>query len=225
MAQEPRREDPSEEGGPSEEDGPTGATDALRRLRERADDARGHDGPDADGDHVTVGDLMDAFGGRSYGPFLLVPALIELSPLGGVPGVPTLLAFVIAVFAVQMLLGRDHFWLPSWIERRAVRIDRVDQADDKMRAVTERLDRWSSDRLAALTGKAAQRAAAVCTLLLCLTVPPLEFLPFASAAPMAAIAAFGLGLIVRDGFVMLAGFALTAVATGVGVWGGGRLLG
>ena len=204
---------------------PKGATDALGRLRERADGARGRDEPHADADHVTIGDLMDAFGGRTYGPFLLVPALIELSPLGGVPGVPSVLALVIALFAVQMLLGRDHFWLPDWLANRAVKIDRVDQADDKMRPVTERLDRWSSDRLSALTGGAAQRAAAALVLLLCLTVPPLEFLPFASAVPMAAIAAFGLGMIVRDGIVMLAGFALTAVALGVGIWGGGQLLG
>ena len=207
------------------DDEPRGATDALDRLRQRADEARGRDEPHADAEHVTIGDLMDAFGGRTYGPFLLVPALIELSPIGGIPGVPSVLALTIALFAVQMLTGRDHFWLPGWLEHRAVKIDRVDQADDKMRPVTERLDRWSSNRLPALAGKAAQRAAAFLVLLLCLTVPPLELLPFASAAPMSAIAAFGLGMIVRDGLVMLAGFVLTAVALGVGVWGGGQLLG
>ena len=208
-----------------EEGGPRGATEALDGLRRAADDARGRTDDGADEDSATIGDLMDAFGGRSYGPFLLLPALIELSPLGGVPGVPTLLAIVIAIFAVQMLIGRDHFWLPSWIERRSLKIDRVDRADDKMRPVTERLDRWSSDRLERLTNGAAERAAAICTLVLCLTVPPLELLPFASSAPMAAIAAFGLGLLVRDGLIMLIGFALSAVALGVGVWGGTQLLG
>lgn len=38
---------------------------------------------------VTVADMVDAMGPRSYGPFLLVPALIEISPLGGVPGTAT----------------------------------------------------------------------------------------------------------------------------------------
>ena len=205
--------------------GPSGATEALDGLRRAADDARGRTDDGADEDHATVGDLMDAFGGQSYGPFLLLPALIELSPLGGIPGVPTVLALIITIFAVQMLAGRDHFWLPGWIERRGVKIDRVDQADDKMRPVTDRLDRWSSDRLEALTGGAAKRAAAICTLVLCLTVPPLELLPFASAAPMAAIAAFGLGLLVRDGLIMLIGFALSAIALGVGLWGVTQLLG
>ncbi|MBU2341579.1 MAG: exopolysaccharide biosynthesis protein, partial [Alphaproteobacteria bacterium] len=31
-------------------------------------------------DRVRIGDVLDEFGKRSYGPFLLVPALIELTP-------------------------------------------------------------------------------------------------------------------------------------------------
>ncbi len=50
-------------------------------------------------DRVTLGDAIEAFGNRSYGPFLLVPALIEVSPIGGIPGLPTVLAAIIALFA------------------------------------------------------------------------------------------------------------------------------
>jgi hypothetical protein len=59
---------------------------------------------------------------------------------------------------------------------------------------------------------------------LCLTVPPLEFIPFASTAPMAAIAAFGLAMTLRDGLLMALGFVLSLVAVGVGfgmIGGGG----
>jgi hypothetical protein len=58
---------------------------------------------------------------------------------------------------------------------------------------------------------------------LCLTVPPLELVPFASTAPMAAIAAFGLGMTLRDGLLMGLGFVLSvvAVAVGFGMLGGG----
>ncbi|HSJ79430.1 MAG TPA: exopolysaccharide biosynthesis protein, partial [Erythrobacter sp.] len=45
------------------------------------------------------------------------------------------------------------------------------------------------------------------------TVPPLELVPFGSTAPMLAIAAVGLALLVRDGLLMIAatGIALAAV--------------
>ena len=78
-----------------------------------------------------------------------------------------------------------------------------------------------------------QKVAAVMILLLCLTVPPLEFLPFASSAPMLAIAAFGLALTVRDGLLMLIATALSVAAIGFGTYyywssdgsGGGGFLG
>ena len=65
-----------------------------------------------------------------------------------------------------------------------------------------------------LTGGAAVRVAAVACLLLACTVPFLDFVPFASTAPMAAIALFGLALLVHDGVLMVVAFvaAIAAVA-------------
>lgn len=56
-------------------------------------------------ERVAVGDMVDVIGTRSYGPFLIVPAMIELSPVGGVPGVPTALAAVVVLFALRFVLS------------------------------------------------------------------------------------------------------------------------
>lgn len=56
------------------------------------------------------------------------------------------------------------------------------------------------------------KGAAVIVIVLCRTVPPLEFFPFASSAQMLAIAAFGLALTVRDGALMLAALTLGVAA-------------
>lgn len=58
-------------------------------------------------EQVSVADIQDEVGQRSFGPFLFVPAL-EISPVGGIPGLPTLLAVIVALFALQMLFGRKH---------------------------------------------------------------------------------------------------------------------
>ncbi|MGR3464213.1 exopolysaccharide biosynthesis protein [Limimaricola sp.] len=176
-----------------------------------------------DDDRATVGDVTGALGNRGFGPFLFVPALIEVSPIGGVPGVPTLLALIIALFAVQIVLGRDEMWLPGFLERRSVSGDKLCAAADKLRGIGRWLDRWFHGRLKALTGPKASRIAGIAVLLMCLTVPPLELVPFASTAPMAAIAAFGLAMTLRDGLLMGLGFALSLVAAGVGfgMLGGG----
>ncbi len=169
------------------------------------------------GDRVSLGDAVEAFGNRSYGPFLLVPALIEVSPIGGIPGLPTVLAAVIILFAAQMVWGREHLWLPGILRRRSARSETVRKATAKLRGVARRADRWFHGRLPALTGGVFVRIAAAASIVLALTVPPLELLPFASTAPMAAIAAFGLALLVRDGLLMLVAIALAGVAVAVGI--------
>jgi hypothetical protein len=185
---------------------PKSVGDILDRLNELADCS----------DEVSLGDTTEAFGGRSYGPFLIVPALIDISPVGGVPGLPTVLAAIIILFAIQILLGRKHIWLPGFLARRSVSSKKVRKATDKLRPLAKRLDGWFHGRLEALTQGAFVRVAAVAVILLALTIPPLELLPFATTAPMAAIIAFGLALLVRDGVLMIAGLVLSLLAVGLG---------
>jgi hypothetical protein len=166
---------------------------------------------------ATIEELMRSISYRGYGPLLLIPALLEISPLGAVPAVPTILATTVVIFAVQILLGRKHLWLPSFMGRKTLSSERMERAVDKLQPIARWLDKWFHGRLPALSGTIATRAAAVCCILLALTVPPLELLPFASTAPMVAIAMFGLALIVNDGLLMMAGFILTAAALTVGI--------
>ena len=168
-----------------------------------------------DGGQVRVGDMVDAFGSRSYGPFLVVPALVELSPIGAVPGVPTALAATIVLFAVQMLAGRRRLWVPGFLERARLSATRLNKGVGWLRPLARRLDGWFHRRLRRLTTGVFVRVAAIaCTALAC-TVPPLEVLPLASSAPMGAIALFGLALLVRDGALMLGACLLSLVAGGL----------
>ncbi len=198
---------------PKMADDPKSIGDILDKLNELADA----------GEQVSLGEALEAFGSRSYGPFLLVPALIEMSPIGGIPGLPTVLAAIIILFAVQMVWGREHLWLPGFLKNRSVKSDKVKKATDKLRGTASFFDRWFHGRLPALTQGPFIRVAAVGSILLALTVPPLELFPFASTAPMAAIAAFGLALLVRDGVLMMIACLLAGVAAavGVGMWGSG----
>ncbi|GAB5348709.1 exopolysaccharide biosynthesis protein [Alteriqipengyuania sp. 357] len=157
-------------------------------------------------DKVTLGDIVGAFGSRSYGPVLLVPALIGISPLGGIPGVPTFLAVTLLLFAVQMVFGKQHLWLPGVLKDRSVEGEKLADAARKMEKVGNWLDKLFHGRLTMFTGRTAGRLAAIVISLLCLSIPPLELLPFAVALPMAVIGAFGIALTVRDGLLMLVAF-------------------
>lgn len=164
---------------------------------------------------VAVADLVDAIGPRSYGPFLIVPALIEISPLGGVPGIPTALAAVVVLFALQMLGGRKRMWMPGWLARRGVAAQKMKRLVAGARPMAARMDRWFHGRLRWLTSGLGMRLAALACIALACMVPPLELFPFASSAPMAAIALIGLALLVRDGALMVVASLLACGAAGL----------
>lgn len=166
---------------------------------------------------VAIGDVLDAIGDRSYGPALLIPALIEITPIGGVPGVPSFLALFIAVIAGQLLLDKKHLWLPAFIQKRAVSGDKLHRAADRLNPVASRLDRWFHGRMARFVRQPWPRIAAGVVMVLCLTVPPLELVPFASTLPMLAIAAFGLALLVRDGLLMIVAGTISIIVLLIGI--------
>ncbi len=166
---------------------------------------------------VCLGDALDEFGSRSFGPLLVLLPLIELSPVGGIPGVPTVLALLIASIAVQILFGKEHVWVPGFIEKRALSADRLNKWAHRLEGTAARIDHWFKGRFTWLTKGWPVKLAAVMILALCATVPPLEFLPFASSAPMLAIASFGLALLVRDGLLMLIASVLSGGAVAVAI--------
>lgn len=191
---------------------PQSVGDVLDRLQEL--------GEDAGGDKVRLGDMLEAMGHRAYGPFLIVLPMIEISPVGGIPGLPTALAAVLVLLAIQLVLGREHLWLPRFLADRGMKGVKLQKVVDKGRPIARRMDKWFHGRLSALTKGPMVKVAGVAIILLCLTVPPLELLPFASTAPMAAIMAFGIALLVRDGVLMVIACALSvgAVALGAGLF-------
>lgn len=166
-------------------------------------------------DRVDVGTITERVGDRGIGALLMVPAALELTPVGAVPGVPTAIALIISLFAVQVVLGRDRMWLPGFLERRTVAAAKLAGAADKLRPAARWSDRHLGTHLHLLVDPPAPRLAALAILGLCALVPPLELVPFASSIPMGTVVLFGLALLTRDGRVM----ALAWLAFGGALWG------
>lgn len=186
-------------------------TDIVAELEKSAEEEGG--------DTVKVGHLVDALDHRGYGPAMAVLPLIEISPLGGIPGFPTLLALTLAIITVRLLMGYEHFWVPDWLRRRKIKSDRVFKSIEWLKPVSLRIDAKLHKRLSRFAGPTGRRAACIVILCLLLIVPPLEVIPFATTGPMIVIAVFGLGLLYCDGLLMLVGFIGAAFAFVGGLWG------
>lgn len=183
---------------------PNSASDVVDGLGELAEEKK----------EVCIGDVLDKFGNRSFAPVMLILALFELTPIGAVPGVPSFLAFCIALIAIQLILGRDHIWVPDWIENRSASSDKISKAVEKLEGVADRIDSVSKERLEYLTRGVALRIAGLVILALCVAVAPLEVLPWGSTVPMMAISVTSLAIMVRDGLAMLVSWVFATSAIG-----------
>ncbi len=163
-------------------------------------------------ERVQVRDIMKAIGERSFGPLLLVPSLLVVSPLSGIVGLPTVVGFIVVLVAGQLLIGMDHVWLPRFLLDRSVPAKRLHQAVGFLRPVAGAADKFVGRRLLFLTtGPAVYVIAAMC-ILIALVMPVFELVPFANSVWAAAIAAFGLALTARDGVLAAIAFLLTGAA-------------
>ena len=190
-------------------DTPGSVINIVRRLDEPAPDESGE---------ISLGQVIESFGTRSYGPALLIPSLLGVSPVSAIPTAPTILALVVVIISVQVLLGRDHFWLPDILAQRSVSRGTLSKARKRLSKPARWLDKAFTNRLEALTHPPAQRIASALVISLALCVPPLELIPLAAAAPFLAIAAFGIAFMLRDGLLLLVALALSIGSFGLLGW-------
>lgn len=187
-----------------------GVLDALRRSAM------------SNGAKVSVDEIVDTFGRRSFGPLLLLCGLMGMTPVSAIPTAPTILAVIAILIAGQMVFGRTTVWIPRFIGKLSVKAERLTKAVKVSRKPAQVVDRVVCPRVHILTTPLADRLVAGACVLVALCVPPLELVPFAAFVPALAIFTFGIGLVARDGLVVLIALLLSAGALGLIGW---RLLG
>ncbi|MTJ05939.1 MAG: exopolysaccharide biosynthesis protein [Sediminimonas qiaohouensis] len=183
----------------------TDGTDNLERLLDQLEQlGQGR----AKTDKVSIADIVAALGPRSFGALLLVPSLAIVSPLSAIPTVPTVLAAMIGLVAAQIILDRPALWMPGVLLRRQLANGRLQQGLEALRPLLRRLDPYINERLTFLTDRPGNLAALLLCCVIAFFMPMIEFVPFLTSIVATAMALFGLGIFVRDGLLMLAGYGI-----------------
>ena len=168
-------------------------------------------------DDVKIGDLLDSLSSRSHGPMLLFPAIIAISPIGMIPGMSVVTGTLVILIAGQMMFFAGRPWIPKRLEDFQFDRSKLTGGVDKIKPWVESFETVVHQRFEFLASGFMIYPIAIVSILLALSFYPLAFVPFGVFAPAFAITMFALGLTARDGLLVVAGFALTAVATGI-VW-------
>lgn len=178
----------------------TTASRGLIGALEQIADQAGEDG-------MSLGEFVDALGERAFGIILFAMALPVSIPF--LYGVPQVMALPMMALSAQMLLGRGEPWLParfkaSRLEKRG--LTRMAQGGRKWFGWLEALAR---PRLTALSGPTAERIIGGIFVIFCTSI--LIPLPATNTTPGIALAIAALGLLTRDGLLVLGGLLLGLV--------------
>lgn len=164
-------------------------------------------------DPVAMGEIFDAVGKRTFSPLLLLAGLVMVAPIiGDIPGVPILMGGVVIIVSVQLMLNRDHLWLPGWLERPAISSSKVRKVVDWLRRPAAFVDKWTRPRLEWAVRHVFMHLIAMICIVTAAATPIMEFVPFSANFAGLAISAFALALFTRDGLIALVALAGSVAA-------------
>lgn len=182
---------------------PKNITEVLEKVEDKVDS-----------EWLSLGQLVDTFEHRGFGPLLLTAALIIVLPSGGIPGLPTIIGIAIFLLAGQIIFGRSSPWIPKRLRKLKLKKETFDKGVDKIKPLTRKIDYIIKPRLKYLAGGVAARCIAVVCLVLATLLPFTEVIPFSDMIPGFALGLLGLGLTARDGVVIILGLIVAVAAVG-----------
>ncbi|MBV7409156.1 exopolysaccharide biosynthesis protein [Maritimibacter sp. DP1N21-5] len=188
--------------GPGAEPGPTQSAlrpESVCGILGRARKAL-HDGD------VKLGEVVAALGRASFAPLIMFPALVIVTPASGIPLLSSICGLTIALVAMQMLVQRDHIWLPGWLMRRAVSREKLEKTLDWLDPVAAWMDRITKERLTPLVNPPFLYLLQVLCVMGGAVMPLMEFVPFTSSMVGMMIAFLSVAMVTRDGLLVLLGF-------------------
>ena len=154
---------------------------------------------DEDSGKVSVGEIIDRFEDRGFGPLLLIPSLIALLPTGAIPGVPSVCGITLFLICIQVAVGRQSPWLPHKLTKQNISSDKLENAIDKAEPQIKRVEKLLRPRFTQVSQSPMKNIIAGYCAIAALCMIPLEALPFAVAVPAFALCITAVGMTNRDG--------------------------
>lgn len=165
-------------------------------------------------DRISIQDIIDALGERSFGFLLLMFALpCIVAP----PGLSSLPAIPLFFFGAQMLFRYDRAWLPVALARRDFAKKDIEFVIRNTIPIMRRIERWCKPRMAVFVGPVGERLLGLLVILLAsiIILPG----PGTNGPPGVAIAFLSIAMIQKDGLLVFAGVVGSFVAMYLAITG------
>ncbi|MEM9709514.1 MAG: exopolysaccharide biosynthesis protein [Pseudomonadota bacterium] len=159
---------------------------------------------EATGEAVTLDWILSELHERAFGLFLLILALPCCIPF--LYGIPQIVALPLMFVSAQLVLGRRVPWLPKNLGARTVSTEGLRSLAERARPWLKRIEAVSRPRIAALTRAPVDRVVGLALVLFSASI--LVPLPGTNTVPGFAVVVVSMGLLQRDGLLVILGAAL-----------------
>ncbi|AXT40025.1 exopolysaccharide biosynthesis protein [Alteromonas sp. BL110] len=154
-------------------------------------------------------DFWEVMEKRGFGPMLALPSFIACTPLGAIPGVPSLTGVTILLIALQILLGSRHPWLPQKVMDIHCDADRLRHIVEKVKPYAVSVDRFLVPRCFFMRQPVFRSLIALNCVGCGLVMIPLELVPFMGLIPALSVFIMAVGMATDDGAVALIGVSIS----------------
>ena len=160
------------------------------------------------GERLTVGDILTVLRDRAFALLVVLLGLPNCLPMP--PPIPLLCGLFLALVAAQIVFGRSAPWLPRGLQHHSIAQVDVERAVTRAVPIFRRLERFSKPRIMVFENGVAFRM--VGAVLLVLALGLIFAPPVVGQIPLGiAVCLVGLGLVERDGIVVLSGLAIGSI--------------
>jgi len=158
---------------------------------------------------LSLFELIRQFGDRSFALLLILLALPSALPVPALPGVTAILAIPMLLIAIQIMFGKRLLWLPGWARRRRISKQALTTLAQKGQKPLTLVEKILKPRLRWMQSYLAHRIFGLILLICAISVA--TPIPMTNTIPSMGIVLISIGLLERDGLVMLAGTVIGAV--------------
>jgi hypothetical protein len=163
-------------------------------------------------ERLTIGELLTALRQQAFAALIVVLGLPNCLPMP--PPIPLLFGFLLCFVALQMVVGRTSPWLPKRVLQRSLSRSDFARAVGRAMPTLRWLEHWSRPRFAVVGTPLGIRI--VGGVVLVIAIALLVAAPFIGQIPLGLAACLvGLGLVERDGLLVLVGAIVGVIGLGL----------
>jgi hypothetical protein len=160
-------------------------------------------------DIVSLGELMLKLHERGFALLLMVLVLPNCVPIPVPPGTSTVFSIPLLFLTCQMLLNYDHPWLPIWLANKGLKRSFLQALVAKIGPRMKRVEKLLKARIPFFETRNGELLIGFMWLLFAISIAiPL---PMTNFLPGVGILVSALGMLSRDGYMIIAGFAIGVV--------------